>query len=148
MEFKAKIKERGIRGPALNRERRWDLRGGESETRTEWRRILGTPVCLSAGVTQSGVEYIVWQRGLRILHHCHLGSNSQCWSSCQVQSKSKSVKWSLGLKYCVSSWKLVYIIMLSHSLWHIAFLLPYHGDLSFQHAKQCARLFITGLSFS
>lgn len=65
--------------------------------------MVGAAVCLVEGVTQSAVEYIVWQRGLRILHHCHLGSNSQCWSDCQLKSESNSPKWSPSLKYCVFS---------------------------------------------
>lgn len=82
--------------------------------------MAGALVCLGEGVTQSGVEYIVWQRGLRILHYCHLGSNSQYWSNCQPNSKSNSPKWSPSLKYCVSS--LADTILLGHSQWHIVFL--------------------------
>lgn len=84
--------------------------------------MVGAPVCLGEGVTQSGVEYIVWQRGLRIFHYCHLGSNSQCWSNCQLNYKSNSPKWSPSLKYCVSSRTLAYTILLSHSQWRVVFL--------------------------
>lgn len=83
---------------------------------------MGASVCLGEGVTQSGVECIVWQRGLRILHYCHLGSNSQCWSNCQLNSKSNSSKWSPSLKYSVSLWRLAYTILLRHNQWRVVFL--------------------------
>lgn len=112
--------------------------------------MVGVPVCLGEGVTQSGVEYIVWQRGLRILHYCHLSSNSQCWSNCQLNSKSNSPKWSPSLKYCVSSRGLVYTILLSKKpvTYHLPLL--YRDDLSFKQAKQKAGFFffINSLSFS
>ena len=104
--------------------------------------MVGVPVCLGEGMTQSGVEYIVWQRGLRILHYCHLSSNSQCWSNCQLNSKSNSPKWSPSLKYCVSSWRLVYSILLSKKPVTYDLPLLYSDDLSFKQAKQKAGVFL------
>lgn len=71
----------------------------QNETKDTAKEDGGSLVRFGKAVTQIGVKYAVWQRGLRILHYCHLDSNSQCWLNCQLNSEFSRPKWSPSLKF-------------------------------------------------